>query len=66
MKHFLRADGEVEFIRADGYYWRSGHWQQRAERRSVLAELLDEQLTPEQFAEMAISPGTWYLPGSPP
>jgi hypothetical protein len=64
-KTWLRAGGEVEIIGPDGWYWRSGHWQQRAER-SVMAELLAETLTPQEIRALEIGPGVWLLPGPPP
>ena len=60
-KTWLRADEQVELIGSEGWYWRSGHFSQRAER-SVMAELL----TPEEVRHLEVAEGRWHLPGPPP
>jgi hypothetical protein len=60
-KGWLRADEQVEIIGPDGWYFRSGHWQQR-EERSVMAELLSE----DEVRHLEIAEGRWFLPGTPP
>jgi hypothetical protein len=67
MKFWMRANGVVEFVRADGYYWKSGHWQQSREQRpSTVARVLLAQGMPESEVEaLQIEPGVWYMPGGP-
>jgi len=63
-KTWLRGpaeDPEVELIGEWSWYWRSGHYSQRAER-SIMAELL----TPEEVRHLEVAEGRWYLPGPPP
>jgi hypothetical protein len=52
---------EVEFIGANGWYRRSGHFGDRPER-SVMTELLGA----ERASQLEVTPGVFVLPGSPP
>lgn len=36
------------------------------EQRSILRELLAASMAPEDVDRLEISPGQWYLPGTPP